>query len=274
VIGGLLGVAMTAVGLGWQAKLTLALIPAVAVIVLSMREPYPPTERAAAGVSMGDMFRELLKPLFVVLFLSMFLTAASELAPGQWVDFALSRTVHMPGILLLVYVSGLMFVMRHFAGPLVHSLQPIGLLWVSCLLAALGLVALSYANSPVMGILAATIWGTGVCYMWPTMLATASERFPRGGALLMGLMGTAGTLSTQFMLPLMGAVYDNTKIEAAGGVAAFNALSGEELNRVLGIAAQTSFRYVAILPAILLIVFGAIWLYDRSRGGYKQTHMS
>ena len=64
----------------------------------------------AAGVSTGEMFRELLNPLFLVLFLSMFLTAASELAPGQWVDFALSRTVHMPGILLLVYVSGLMFV--------------------------------------------------------------------------------------------------------------------------------------------------------------------
>ena len=26
---------------------------------------------------------------------------------------------------------------------------------------------------------------------------------------------------------------------------------------------------VAILPAILLVVFGAIWLYDRARGGYK-----
>ena len=65
----------------------------------------------------------------------MFLTAASELAPGQWVDFALSRTVHMPGILLLVYVSALMFVMRHFAGPLVHKLSPIGLLWCSCLMA-------------------------------------------------------------------------------------------------------------------------------------------
>jgi len=54
---------------------------------------------------------------------------------------------------------------------------------------------------PVMGILAATVWGTGVCYMSPTMLATASERFPRGGALLMGLMGTAGTLSIRFVLP-------------------------------------------------------------------------
>ena len=267
VIGGLLGVAMSAIGLGWQIKLAVVILPAVAVVALCVGVRFPPTERAAAGVSMGEMFRELLNPLFIVLFASMFLTAASELAPGQWVDFALSRTVHMPGILLLVYVSALMFVMRHFAGPLVHKLSPIGLLWCSCAMASLGLVALSAANSPVMGMLAATVWGTGVCYMWPTMLATSSERFPRGGALLMGLMGTAGTLSIRFVLPMMGAIYDNKKIEVAGGEAAFNALpQGPELERVLGIAAQTSFRAVAILPAVLLIVFGGIWLYDRSRG--------
>src|SRR5437773_1453949 len=266
VIGGLVGVAMSGVGLGWQAKLFVVILPALGVVALSVGVRFPPTERAAAGVSMGEMFRELLNPLFLVLFCSMFLTAATELAPGQWVDFALSRTVHMPGILLLVYVSALMFVMRHFAGPLVHKLSSIGLLWCSCLMASLGLVALSVANSPVMGILAATVWGTGVCYMWPTMLATASERFPRGGALLMGLMGTAGTLSNRFVLPMMGAIYDNKKIEIAGGEAAFNALpQGPELERVLGIAAQTSFRAVAVLPALLLVVFGGIWLYDRSK---------
>jgi len=266
VIGGLLGVAMSAAGLGWQVKLAMVILPALAVVGLCLGVRFPPTERAAAGVSMGEMFRELLNPLFMVLFASMFLTAASELAPGQWVDFALSRTVHMPGILLLVYVSALMFVMRHFAGPLVHRLSSIGLLWCSCLIASLGLVALSFANSPAMGVLAATLWGTGVCYMWPTMLATASERFPRGGALLMGLMGTAGTLSIRFVLPLMGTIYDNKKIEVAGGEAAFNALpQGPELERVLGIAAQTSFRAVAILPAVLLAVFGMIWIYDRSK---------
>jgi len=266
VVGGLLGVAMSSLGFGWQLKLAMVIVPAVVVIALCIGVRFPPTERAAAGVSMGEMFRQLLNPLFGVLFGSMFLTAASELAPGQWVDFALSRTVHMPGILLLVYVSALMFVMRHFAGPLVHKLSPIGLLWMSCLMASLGLVALSVANSPLMGVLAATIWGTGVCYMWPTMLATASERFPRGGALLMGLMGTAGTLSIRFVLPIMGAIYDNKKIEIAGGDAAFSALpQGPELERVLGIAAQTSFRAVAILPAILLIVFGAIWIVDRSK---------
>jgi fucose permease len=270
VIGGLMGVAMSSAGLGWQAKLFVVVLPALAVIALSAGVRFPPTERAAAGVSMREMFRELLNPLFAVLFCSMFLTAASELAPGQWVDFALSRTVHMPGILLLVYVSALMFVMRHFAGPLVHKLSPVGLLWVSCLMASLGLVALAAADSPVTGLLAATIWGTGVCYMWPTMLATASERFPRGGALLMGLMGTAGTLSIRFVLPIMGSIYDAKKLEVAGGEAAFAALpAGPELERVLGIAAQASFRAVAILPAALLVVFGAIWLYDRRRGGYR-----
>src|SRR3954466_8168113 len=221
VIGGLLGVAMSGAGLGWQIKLALVILPAIAVVALGPGVKFPPTERAAAGVSMSGMFRELLNPLFIVLFASMFLTAASELAPGQWVDFALSRTVHMPGILLLVYVRALMFVMRHFAGPLVHKLSSIGLLWCSCLMASLGLVALSVANSPLMGILAATVWGTGVCYMWPTMLATASERFPHGGALLMGLMGTAGTLSIKFVLPWMGLIFDKTKVEAAGGEAAF-----------------------------------------------------
>jgi Major Facilitator Superfamily len=274
VIGGVLGVAMSSVGLGWQAKLVMALIPAIAVIALSIGPAYPPTERVAAGVSAMDMFRELANPMFLVFFLSMFLTAASELAPGQWVDFALSRTVHMPGILLLVYVSGLMFVMRHFAGALVHKLSSIGLLWVSCLLAALGLVALSYANSPVTGLLAATLWGVGVCYMWPTMLGASSERFPRGGALLMGLMGTAGTLSTRVVLPLMGSVYDNKKIEVAGGIDAFNSLQpGPALDNILGIAAQASFRAVAVLPAILLIVFAAIWLYDKSKGGFKPTRI-
>ena len=57
----------------------------------------------------------------------MFLTASSELAPGQWVDMALTRTVGFQGIWLLIYVSGLMFVMRHFAGSLSHKLSPVGL---------------------------------------------------------------------------------------------------------------------------------------------------
>ena len=269
IIGGLLGLAMSHLHVNWQIQMGLVLLPAVVFGAMTFGQKFPPTERVAAGVSARGMFKEVLRPFFVLWFLCMFLTAASELAPGQWVDMALTRTVGMKGIWLLIYVSGLMFIMRHFAGPLARKFSPVGLLWLSCLGAALGLLLLSVANSPITGLFAATVWGIGVCYMWPTMLGAASERFPRGGALLMGLMGTGGTLSIYFVLPQMGKIFDRAKIRAAGGEEAFKALSGDKLNDVLIYASQHSFRIVAILPAILLVVFGAIWLYDKARGGYR-----
>ena len=274
IIGGLAGLGIGALHLDWRYKLAIVLLPAVTLIALLLTSGrFPKTERAAAGISAGEMFRACLAPAFLVWFLSMFLTSAAELAPGQWVDMALTRTVGMSGIWLLVYVSGLMFVMRHFAGTMVHKLSSVGLLWVSCLLAATGLVALSVANSPVTGFLAATIWGTGVCYLWPTMLASVSERFPRSGSLGMGLIGTAGSLSTYFLLPEMGKIFDHAKIEAAGGEAAFTALSGAALNAVLAQASTVSFRVVAFMPAALLIVFGLIWLNDRRKGGFKPERL-
>ena len=275
MLGGILGLGIGYLGMSWKVKLCLTIIPAVIYGIMSFSAKFPLTERAAAGVSFGGMFMELVRrPMFFIWFFAMFLTAASELAPGQWVDLALTRTVGMKGIWLLIYVSGLMFIMRHFAGPLAHRLSPVGLLWVSCFLAGLGLWLLSVAKTPVIGFLAATVWGIGVCYMWPTMLATVSDRYPRGGALALGMMGTGGTLSIYFVLPIMGRIYDKAKIAAAGGEEAFKILSGEKLEEVLVVASQTSFRYVAILPAALLLVFGIVWLYDRAKGGYKPEKLT
>jgi MFS family permease len=264
IVGGLIGFGMTTMHLGWQWKLSTLLPLSLLEMGMCLGVRFPPTDRVAAGVSTREMVRELRRPLFLVLFCSMFLTAAAELAPGQWVDLALTRTVHMAGILLLVYVSSIMFVVRHFAGTIAHRLSPIGLLWTSCLLASSGLVSLSYAHSPLTGILAATLWGCGVCFLWPTMIAMASERFPRGGPLLMGLMGTAGTLSISFVLPLMGSIFDRRKLQLAGGASNFATLSGSRLEAVLAGASQYSFRAVAILPAVLLVVFGWIWFRDRA----------
>jgi fucose permease len=269
IIGGILGQLMTRQHIGWAVQLGVVLIPTATFGILALTQKFPPTERVAAGVSARQMWAQVLNPLFILFFLCMFLTAASELAPGQWVQMALTRTVGMNGIWLLVYISGLMFLMRHFAGPLSRRLSPMGLLWLSSLLASLGLLALSCAHSPLTALLAATLWGAGVCYMWPTMVGNAAERFPRGGALVIGWMGVAGDLSIYFVLPLMGRIYDYAKIKEAGGPAAFEALSGDKLNTVLAHAGQFSFRAVAVLPAFLLLVFGSIWLRDRARGGYR-----
>jgi MFS family permease len=261
MIGGILAYLLRTAGFGWQVRLATILIPAGMYGAMLIGQKFPATERVQAGVSTGEMIQQAFRPLFLVWFGMMFLTAALELGPGQWVDATLTRTVGFEGILLLVYISGLMFIFRHFAGPLAHRFSPVGLMWISSVLAGFGLLALSYANSPVSALLSATIWGIGVCYMWPTMLGVTSERFPRGGALLLGLMGTAGNLSIQFVLPWMGSIYDEfTNRAQAAGVASEAARAS---------AAPMAFRYVAALSLVLVVVFGLIWLRDRAAGGYK-----
>jgi MFS family permease len=275
VAGGLLGLALDAVSLPWELNLLILFVPAWLLAFLVWTAKFPVTERVAAGIGDGDMFREIARsPGFLVWFVCMMLTATSELAPGQWVDLALSNVVGMQGIIILVYVSGLMFVMRHFAGPIAARVSPVGLLWFSSLLAAIGLYSLSVARSPLPAFAAATVWGVGVCYMYPTMLASVSERYPRGGAFFLGLMGFAGGLAVQFVLPMIGGIFDSVKLEAAGGAEVLATMSGEELAEVMRAASATSFRAVAIVPVFLLPVFGIIWWLDRKRGGYEPVRLS
>lgn len=265
IVGGLAGYFLSD-ALSWQAILGLSLTPAVLVIVIALGTKFPPPMRDETGVTFREMMTEVFRrPSFLIWFGAMFLTAASELAPGQWVDVALTNKVGMRGILLLVYVSALMFVLRHFAGKLAHTLSNPGLLWLSSLLAAIGLFMLSRADSPLTAMVAATVWGAGVCVMWPTMLASVAERYPRGGSWMMGLVGSAGALSIYFVLPRLGAIYDSAKVDLAGGSDALAGLKGAALAQVESGAAARSFEHVALLPLILLVVFGVIWLMERRR---------
>ena len=273
VAGGLIGFAVGASSLPWEAAMASALIPAIAVIVLAMGVAFPPTERESDGVSMKDMFLEVFRaPLFLLWFGAMFLTATVELAPGQWVNAALSAKVGFNAVLVLVYVASLMFVMRHFAGPLSGRLSNPGLLWVSSLLAMVGLYMMAQANSAVTVILAATIWGVGVCFMWPTMMASVAERFPRGGSWFIGLIGSAGAMAIYFVLPRLGRMYDTAMAKYAGGADALGALksagtpeAAAALTALEIQAAPEAFEFVALLPIALLVIFGGIWITDRMR---------
>jgi MFS family permease len=266
VAGGLLGLGLGILGVPWQWNLMILAVPGGVLAWLVVTAVFPVTERVAAGVSHRDMYREVIRsPGCFVWFGAMMLTATTELAPGQWVEIALTNMVGMPGILVLVYVSALMFVLRHFAGYIVSYVSPVSLLWLGSLVAAIGLYALSVADSPAFVFAAATLWGVGVCYMYPTMVASVAERYPRGGAFTMGIMGFAAGMANQLFLPYMGAIFDSARIEAAGSVAALETLSGPELDSVLRIASSASFQAVAVIPLLLLPVFGLIWLHDRSK---------
>lgn len=267
VLGGLLSVVFfTSLDLDWRAAVIVPMVPGLLLGLWASRLEFPPTESAVQGVSFGEMMAEPFKrPTFWIFFAIMFLTASAELAPGAWVDVTLTETVGMPGILVLVYVSAIMFVMRHFAGALEHRLSDMGLLFICTVPAALGLYLLSTANSPFTALIAATLWALGVCFMWPTMLAAVSRRFPRSGPWGIGLVGFAGAMAIYFVLPKLGQIYDQAKLDKAGGKDAFEALDkgSPELHAVLAHAAETSFQTIAIIPVVLFFVFGAVWLIER-----------
>ena len=156
-----------------------------------------------------------------------------------------------------------MFVLRHFAGPIAHRVSNLGMLWGSVVLASAGLFLLPRADSPVLALAAATIWGLGVCFLWPTMLANAAERYPRGGELAIGGLAVAGALAIELVLPRLGAIFDRERVALAGGPDALAVLGEAEREAIERAAAQTSFETLALLPAALVLVFGAIWLWDR-----------
>src|SRR5688572_10233068 len=62
IIGGLIGLAIGQMNLGWEIKLGIVIIPAAAFGVMLLGTRFPLSERVAAGVSTGDMFKELVRP--------------------------------------------------------------------------------------------------------------------------------------------------------------------------------------------------------------------
>lgn len=266
--GALMGLAVDGAGIPWRIELAVLAVLCAVFAALAWAENFPPVSASTdAPVTPGEMIKATIQSptIFLWVILMMF-TAASEFAPGQWVDVALSQIVGMRGIWLLVYVSALMFVMRHFAGPLVRVLGNIGLLIVSAIFATIGLFALSMVDGPMGAILASTAWGFGVCFFWPTMLATVAERYPRSGTMVFGLMGAAGAACTWVVLPFLGAVSDSAKLQAAGGDPNVVATAqGEQLQQILAAAAEASFRSIAVIPLALIFIFTAIAVVDRMR---------
>ena len=210
VLGGLAAWGLDAAGVNsWQIKVALILIPTAAYGLLLLRQHFPVTEGVRSGVSVGEMFSAtLMTPLMLLMLLCMAMTASLELGPNRWVP-AVLEAGGMQGILVLVYINGIMALLRLCAGPVVHRLSPTGILLASAVLSGAGLLWLSYGGSAATVIAAATVFAVGVCYFWPTMLGFVSERIPKSGALGLGLMGTVGMAVVGLVTsPLMGEIAD------------------------------------------------------------------
>ena len=169
----------------------------------------------------------------------MFLTASSELGTNQWINALLEKSGINPMIILVV-ITGLMAVGRFFAGPLVHRLNPSGVLLGSAILTTVGLYALSVSEGAVLTMGSAISLAIGVCYFWPTMIGFVAEYVPDSGALGLSIMGGAGMVATSLVLPIMG-----ESIDTAGP--------------------QLTLRYMTILPAVLIVLFTGLYIYMKNR---------
>jgi MFS family permease len=122
-----------------------------------------------------------------------------ELGTDSWITNITTRVLkdETTALLAFIWTNGLMFTLRFFAGPIVHKINPIGLLLVSAVLGTLGLYLLGqpFTNTMLLWIAAVTVYALGKTYYWPTLLGVISERFPKGGALALGLSGGIGMLS-------------------------------------------------------------------------------
>jgi MFS family permease len=268
VIGGLLAFAFSKMGLGWQAQFAMMLLPLVAYGYLFIGQDFPRTERVQRGESMSSMFMACAAPGFLLMVVCMLLTAATELGSGQWIPSILSHA-GVDGILVLVWINGLMAIGRQFAGVFVHKLSPIGMLVGSAVLSTVGLYALSHSSGPML-FASATIFAFGVCFFWPTMVGYVAENYPKTGALGLAIIGGCGMLSVSLILPIIGKWYDSgiAARTPAGDTPGPDVLAG-----IQAAAGLEALGKVALLPAILAVIFiGIAVMRKRSEPAAAHSH--
>jgi len=181
----------------WKIQMSLFLVPVVIYGAMLFGQKFPKSEAASAGATLTQMIGTVFAPLMLFLLVIQAMVGYVELGTDSWIAKITGAIMEDPakGMALFVYTSSLMFALRFVAGPIVHRISPLGLLLVSSILGAVGLTLLGSATTVGLCILAATIYACGKTFLWPTMLAVASERFPKGGAVAIGMLGGVGMLS-------------------------------------------------------------------------------
>ena len=312
ILGGLLAVCFVGdncvvAKLRWEIPMMFFLVPTLWYGAIVIKEKFPISEARAAGVKFGEMLAEFAAPVLLLLLVLHALVGYVELGTDSWITNIMKD--YIPNsVLLLVYTAGLMFVLRFFAGPIVERINPLGLLFVSSLLGCTGLYTMGVmrgsATAGLGGILvAATIYGVGKTFLWPTMLGVVGERFPKGGALTMGAMGGVGMLSagllggpgigyTQdvnattklkelnpqayeqvvsnetdhflFFAPVSG--FDGAKVEA---LEKDNPSEYVDVKAASTFGAEMALKITAGIPATMAVLYLVLLIYFRAIGGYK-----
>jgi len=315
ILGGVLSYLMSERGervvVRWEVQWLIFLAPVLAYGLLMLGKRFPVSETKAAGVTFGAMLREFAQPVLLVLLILHALVGYVELGTDSWTANLMTNIANMKGILVLVYTSSIMFVLRFFAGPIVHKISPLGLLFACATLAMVGLFWLGNSTVGMAVFLAATVYGVGKTFFWPTMLGVVSERFPKGGALTIGAMGAAGVFSGG-LLGTTGigyvqdyyaaknlaqdspALYQSYAAADQKSFLVFPKTTGLDGAKIGPIMAKTeaeladaekpvraaviyggrmSLKWTALVPLAMAVGYLLLILYFKTIGGYRQVHI-
>lgn len=251
-------------------------------------------------IAYGLYARSLGRPIMIVLVFIMIPLAITELGTDGWITRLMEEPLQAIGwnpILVLVYTSAIMMVLRFNVGPIVAKLGPLGLLAASTVLAIAGLYLLSMAHSLLFIFVAATIYAVGKTYFWPTMLGVVAEQCPKGGALTLNSIAGVGMLSVGILGgPLIGFFQESTQIAAveeanpaivesisrtatyvlgeyqaidAAKLAALPEGVRSQIEPIIEQSTQSSLAKITIFPISMLVGYIGLILYFKSRGGYK-----
>ena len=296
--------------LRWEIPMLLFLIPVLIYGVMALKEKFPHSEAKAAGVTFVEMLREFAAPVLLMLLVLHAMVGYVELGTDSWITNIMNNVFPGTGqgVLVFLYTASIMFVLRFFAGPIVEKINPLGLLFVSAILGCLGLLALGAADLTVASVLvAATIYGLGKTFFWPTMLGVVGEQFPRGGALTLGAIGGIGMLSAGLLGgPGIGytqdyyaaaklqednpQVYEQVAADNPNRFLFFPPITGLDGAKVARIqpdnadyevvhnatiyGGQTALKVTALIPAIMALGYLILLIYFRMQGGYKAVVLS
>jgi MFS family permease len=136
--------------------------------------------------------------LLFALFVAHLLVGAVELGTDGWIQNITGNILTgAQGKILFVYTSAFMFALRFCADFIEKKigLSPVGILLTCSILACIGLNLVSGIATFGGAILALSVYALGKTFFWPTMLAVASDRFPRTGAIAISMMGGIGMMS-------------------------------------------------------------------------------
>jgi MFS family permease len=265
---------------------------------------------AFSGASRWSVGAFLLFSLFIV----HALVGAVELGTDGWIQ-TIQGAILTPkeATRLFIFTSFLMFALR-FCGHFIEhklGLKPVGILLVCAVLASVGLVLVSHVTSFKGALLALTVYAVGKTFFWPTMLAVASDRFPRCGAVAISIMGGLGMMSAGLVgSPGLGyckdryageelakaspAAYEELKAATGSQWMIFSevhGIDGQKLDaaRKTAVAQRTpaqqaavdadilgarrTLRTDAFIPATMAVIYLLILLYFSAIGGYKPVHI-